>query len=147
MNLTVRATSVDDADSVAPLMRDLGYEISAKILEARLDLYSNSDDCRALVAVIGSGPVGLISGHLIPAIHESGNIGRITALVVAEDYRTMGVGTALMRALEDWFAARGCLRCEVTSGEHRDVAHRFYLSRGYAPSTSRFLKILTNSSR
>ena len=62
-------------------------------------------------------------------------------MVVSRDSRSSGVGLKLVKALETWFCENECLRYEVTSGEHRDIAHLFYENIGYKPDERRFLKI------
>jgi GNAT superfamily N-acetyltransferase len=137
----IQHAKIEHAADLVLLMHELGYETSRDTLRMQLDYYDSSDRSTVFVALVDAKPIGLISGHLIPALHQPGNIGRITALIVSENYRSMGIASRLVEELEAWFLDNSCLRFEVTSGEHRDTAHRFYESRGYSPSTSRFLKI------
>ena len=129
------------AADIVPLMHALGYDTSRETIKTQLDDYKSSDRSIVFIALINTKLVGLVSGHLIPALHQPGNIGRITSLVVAEEYRLMGIASRLTEEVEGWFLGKNCLRFEVTSGAHRDSAHRFYGSRGYSPSDTRFLKI------
>lgn len=46
----------------------------------------------------------------------------------------------LLAELEKRFRKNSCLRFEVTSGDHREIAHHFYESRGYRCDERRFLK-------
>ncbi|EDX83491.1 acetyltransferase, GNAT family [Synechococcus sp. PCC 7335] len=73
-------------------------------------------------------------------MHQSGSLGRITVFVVGLEFREHGVGTALLSSLEKWFKENNCLRIEVTSGDHREAAHRFYEARGYIQDERRFIK-------
>ena len=59
---------------------------------------------------------------------------------IAERGVITGVGTALLEALESWFRENDCLRSEVTSGDRRAQAHRFYESKGYVSGERRYLK-------
>lgn len=122
-----------------PLLHELGYP--GTLQSASAQIYAGSNASRVLVADGEAGRLaGLIAGHLIPLLHQPGNLGRITALVVARDARGRGVGTALLAAIERWFAAQNCLRYEVTSGDQRVAAHRFYACRGYVSDERRFIK-------
>ena len=134
-----RATD-EHAESLIPLLHELGYDTSRTTLRSQLGHYAESEQAVVFIALVGDELVGLVSGYLIPALHQPGNIGRITALVVAEKLRSRGIGSKLIHELESWFLTNKCLRYEVTSGENRDNAHRFYESLGYAPSSRRFLK-------
>lgn len=101
-----------------PLLRELGYDTSPGTLQSQLARYADSEQAAVLVATVHEELVGLVGGFLIPALHQPGNIGRITALVVAERVRSRGIGSQLIQELEEWFLSSNCLRFEVTSGEH-----------------------------
>lgn len=137
----IQRAEIEQAIDLIPLMHELGYDTSRNTIEIQLGYYDSSDRSTVFVALVGAKPIGLISGHLIPALHQPGNIGRITSLIVSQKFRSMGIASKLMEELEAWFLSNNCLRFEVTSGEQRDTAHRFYVSRGYALSSSRFLKV------
>jgi hypothetical protein len=44
-----------------------------------------------------------------------------------------------MAVAHAWFRTQGCVRVEVTSGDHRADAHRFYARHGYARQGQRLL--------
>ena len=58
----------------------------------------------------------------------------------AAHHRQRGVGRALVTAAEEFGWARGCLRLEVTSGDHRPEAQAFYEHLGYQLDCRRFIK-------
>ena len=137
----IRNPQESELEYVRKLLNELGYATSQATLNTQFLAYGNRADSILLVAHDGgSGLAGLVTGHLIPTIHQLGNVGRITAMVVAERVRGGGVGRELVEAVEEWFKENNCLRYEVTSGEHRAVAHRFYESLGYKSDERRFLK-------
>jgi len=129
----------DDAD-IADLMGQLGYPSEPEDVRERLARLSALPSERVLVAEIASSVVGVVSIHLIPMLHAPGNAGRITALVVSEKHRGQGVGTRLMYEAEAWAWARGCVKTEVVSADHRADSHRFYESLAYQCDERRFLK-------
>ena len=137
----IERASIGHVDALVSLMHELGYPTSRETMERQLTRYAESDRSEVLVASVHNDLCGVVSGHLIPALHQPGNIGRITAIVVAERARSKGIASELLKELEKWFRANNCLRFEVTSGDHRDTAHRFYESRGYKLDERRFLKI------
>jgi GNAT superfamily N-acetyltransferase len=55
-------------------------------------------------------------------------------LVVTASHRERGSGARLMDAATEWARERGCSHLELSSGEGRKDAHRFYLSQGMARS-------------
>lgn len=141
IDFVIRRATTDQIDALVSLMHELGYGTSRETMESQLSRYTDSDESVVLVAVAHTDVLGVISGHLIPALHQSGNVGRITALVIGEKARSKGVATKLLQELEGWFRMNNCLRFEVTSGDQREVAHRFYESRGYSFDERRFLKL------
>lgn len=87
--------------------------------------------------------VGLVTGHVFPSIHSTRAVAWLTTLVVDESSYGMGVGRALVSAVEDWARRHGATRISVTSGEHRDKAHAFYEHVGYERTGVRLTKSLT----
>ena len=139
--MRIRMAERDDSNNLLPLLDELGYQISKGAFETQTDLYINSDDCELLVAQTEEGSLsGLIAGHLFPLIHQPGNVGRIMALIVGENFRSQGVGSLLLETLESWFRKNKCNRFEVNSGDYREVAHEFYQSKGYRVDERRFIK-------
>lgn len=67
-------------------------------------------------------------------------MGRITSLVVDELHRREKIGKALLDIAETWFREKDCLKIEVTSGNERLDAHRFYEKNAYSPDGKRFSK-------
>jgi GNAT superfamily N-acetyltransferase len=92
------------------------------------------------IADCGGEIGGFLSLHVIPLFHVEGNLGRITVLVVSSRCRHYGIGKKLVTAAEEFAWAHGCVRVEITSGDHRADAHAFYEAVGYRQETRRFLK-------
>lgn len=138
--VTVRAARPGDAAPVQQLLEQLGYSPSRELVEQRIVACERGIPDAALVAERDGKVVGVVSLHVLDLFHQPGRLGRITSLVVAEDQRAAGVGTALLAAADRHFRALGCLRVEVTSSGHRTAAHAFYEAHGYAPDARRFVK-------
>ncbi len=139
--MLIRSTKPNDCNQLAPLLVELGYEITERELLNRVNIYINSDSCTLLVSETDEGDLsGFIAGHIFPLIHRSGSVGRIMAFIVGEKFQSTGIGSALLENLENWFKENKCLRFEVNSGDHRDAAHQFYQSKGYKIDERRFIK-------
>jgi GNAT superfamily N-acetyltransferase len=69
-----------------------------------------------------------------------GFLGRVTSLVVTERERGRGIGRRLLAAVEEYAWSNGCLRIEITSGDHRPETHRFYERVGYQLDCRRFIR-------
>ncbi|GGP28075.1 GNAT family N-acetyltransferase [Silvimonas amylolytica] len=141
-DILIRPAALHDAPALSALLPELGYELSAERLTDKLARFAASANEGVFVAERDSIVIGLISLHVLEFFHDDGNLGRITALVVTEAGRGLGVGAALVAAGETWCAARGVTHMEVTSSEYRIAAHPFYEACGYAVIKQRFVKTL-----
>ncbi len=136
----IRRAEPRDAEPVAGLLAQLGYPVSPALIADKLAALAGSEADCVLVAVAGDAVIGCISLHALPLFHAAGRLGRITSLVVDAGRRSRGTGGALVAAAEAWFAAAGCVKCEVTSGDARADAHRFYARHGYLRDGRRLAK-------
>ena len=83
-----------------PLLREPGYDTSRTTMRSQLGRYADSAQAVVFIALVRGELVGLVNGYLVPALHQPGNIGRITAMVVAEKERSRGIGSKLIQELE-----------------------------------------------
>jgi GNAT superfamily N-acetyltransferase len=83
--------------------------------------------------------------HIMPVLHRPGPIGRLTAVIVDESVRRMGVGLALVAAAERVLEASGCALIEITSNKKRTDAHAFYERLGYTATSFRFAKTIRSA--
>jgi GNAT superfamily N-acetyltransferase len=140
--LQIRKAEVEDSTQISALMEELGYSLTPAEVAARIEVYHRSADA-ALVADDSGEVVGFVSFHIIPLFHISSSLGRITAMCIRSTRQREGIGRALLTRLDKIASSRGCVRIEVTSGDHRaDDAHLFYQACGYALDSRRFQKIL-----
>ncbi|MGK8208545.1 GNAT family N-acetyltransferase [Burkholderia cenocepacia] len=141
-NLTTRASQIDDYIDIARLLRQLGYDSTSGMIREKLQALLPSQADRILVATIDQEIVGCISLHALPLFHMAGSLGRITSMVVDARCRGQGIGSALIAAAEHWFEQAGCVKLEVTSGDHRPDAHRFYARHGFVRNGQRLAKTM-----
>lgn len=139
----IRTAVAADAPAIAGLMGQLGYEASEALVIRKLAILAANACDSVLLAEMDGTVAGVISLHVLELFHAEGRIGRITSLVVDAGHRGNGVGEALVAAADRFFTGQGCVRAEVTSGDHRTAAHAFYAAQGYAPDERRFLKRYT----
>jgi len=136
----VRRGCVRDAAEIAACMQPLGYGTTPESVAVHLSHYRESARDIVLVCAEVSSLTGVASAHAIPLFHQQGELVRITALSVRQGRERQGIGRCLIRAIEHWAVARGAARIEVTSGDHREGAHRFYRAMGYDMESMRFIK-------
>jgi GNAT superfamily N-acetyltransferase len=149
--MQIRQAHATDAAAVNELLRQLGYPQDGTATTAtRIQAWGDGPTSAAYVAEADGDLLGVIAVHICPFFERSGAWGRIVALVVSDQARGQGVGGQLVRAAESFAERRGCVRMEVTSGDHRHDAHEFYRRCGYTDQTgtsSRFLRDLDDPGR
>lgn len=148
-NMQIRLAHRGDTAAVNKLLDLLGYPQDSQAATAtRIQTWTEDPSSAAYVAEANDNLLGVIAVHICPFFERDGSWGRIAALVVSDRARGRGVGSQLVAAAESFAATRGCLRMEVTSGDHRHDAHEFYQRCGYidqAGMSSRFLRDLPNT--
>lgn len=138
--IEIRPATIADAEQISALIGELGYAISPEQLRDKLAGMQPRDADHVFVATVGNRLLGCVSLHAMPLFHAEGNLGRITALVVNAAHRGQGIGRVLVESAHVWFKAANCARFEVTSGDHRLDAHRFYARHGYAHHGQRLVR-------
>lgn len=136
----VRDAVDTDAPAISPLLSELGYPTTVEEVLLRLRMLRKLNQKAVLVAQKGERVVGVVTVHAALVLHRPKPIGRVTALVVAEEERGQGIGRALVAAAEARMRTWGCGRIELTSGKQRTDAHAFYRKLGYVERSVRFVK-------
>ncbi len=141
--ITIRVAAPSDAPTLCELLEQLGYPATESEIPARLAAIASTPSAAAFVATNGFGEVvGLVTAHLIPSVHDNDPVAWLTTLVVLEDAREAGIGSALVRHVERWAVEKGARRISVTSGIQRRATHAFYEKRDYENTGLRFGKQL-----
>jgi GNAT superfamily N-acetyltransferase len=125
MDPTIRDAGSEDAPAIAGLLTQLGYPSEEEAVESRLDRLRIVGD-RIAVAELDGAVVGLAHLQVTPAIERDRPAAKIGALVVDQGHRGLGIGRALVGAMEAEARLRGCELLYLTTSELRDDAHAFY---------------------
>lgn len=137
----VREAKPGDSPRLLELIQFLGHPIEEKQLRKNMASLRKAGDT-TLVATLGKQIVGMRGVSRRVMIHRPAPLGRITALVVAEEAQGKGIGRLLVEAAELWLRKQSCQLIEVTSNDRRAEAHAFYRHMGYERSSIRFYKKL-----
>jgi GNAT superfamily N-acetyltransferase len=134
MDFKIRAATLQDAEAIALLSKELGYPVDLRMLREWLGAILARDDQRVIVAETPGGVVcGWLQAHSITVL-ESGLRVEILGLIVSESVRRRGVGRILVQQAETWAAEISAEAVVVRSNAKRVESHAFYPSLGYTPS-------------
>ena len=145
--VTIREAVDADVQQLAELVSQLGYPTAGHAVPRRLATMFAEGGQHVLVAVEDERVVGTSTVLIRHLLTSDAPVARLTSVVVAEDRRSLGIGQALVERSEELARDAGCDRMEVTSGTHRDRAHRFYERLGYEERPQRFTKSLREPRR
>ena len=89
-----------------------------------------SDDAAVFKAVM---PDGAIIGFTVAEIQEDGAdpFGMVCDVLVDENRRQCGVGSALLSMALSWFKEKGVKDIYLESGLHNHAAHEYFMRRGF----------------
>jgi len=139
----VRALTLSDAERIAELNTQLGYDVGLSEIRTRLARVQRQAAHHAMGAEAPQGLVAFIHFFERPSI-EKGFDMVVQALVVDGTLRKAGVGRLLMQHVEQVARSKGCDAVALSSRAHRQEAHAFYKRLGYEllPASNAFLKRL-----
>ncbi|HSV75145.1 MAG TPA: GNAT family N-acetyltransferase [Chthonomonadales bacterium] len=107
-------------------------DVERSVRQHLRSLVRSSDSC-VLVLEAGSALVGYVVGdlHRRPPWYPAGSFGFVSDMYVCPEWRRKGFGTALVRALEEWMAARGVTAIELLAAERNPGGLAFWRALGY----------------
>ena len=124
----MRRAQPDDAEAIAALMGQLGYDVPAAAVTVRLQRLGERRD--VFVVTDAERVVGWAALSIDEAFVE-GFGALLEGFVVDEAARSRGIGAALLEAVESRARERGCAEIRVQSNVLRERAHSFYERNGY----------------
>jgi predicted N-acetyltransferase YhbS len=117
VNYLIRSASSDDSEQLAALVEQLGYRADERFIRDQLTELASRPGTTVFVADDNGAIIGLLCFSIIPLLHVSGGLGRISALVVDSECQGNGVGRRLVAEAEEFAWNTGCARIEITSGD------------------------------
>jgi len=126
----IREISEKDAEAVAKLSTQLGYESNAEQTRLRIAQINNSNENCAFVALIDGRVVGWIHGFYTLRV-ESDPFVEIGGLIVDENYRNLKIGKQLIENVNLWAKKHRIKKLKVRCNTKRTESHRFYEQVGF----------------
>ena len=119
-----------------PEQLDTGERVTLeRVLEAKPE-----DDALIVAELDELGVVGVAYAHPETDYFTGETHGHLSIIAVAEAGEGMGVGRALIEAIERWSAASGHRFLTLNVFDNNAHARSFYERAGYAPDTIRYVK-------
>jgi GNAT superfamily N-acetyltransferase len=148
MTILIRPARVSDAEDIAQLTGQLGYEVSASDVAVRLSRILSRSDQQLLVAELDDRPVGWLHAAISEYVDAEAFV-VIGGLVVDSRHRRKGIGRRLTEEAEEWARKRGYSIVRLSSTSARTGAHRFYQQLGYTNIKTQyaFIKALDGAGR
>jgi ribosomal protein S18 acetylase RimI-like enzyme len=103
-----------------------------------LKLLLERDSAEIFVAVIDNKVVGMCTVQILVSTAKGREVGTVEDVVVDIEHRGQGVGSALLRNLEEWAFIRGLARLQLQSDRDKPLP-RFLPKARLAPHQSRRL--------
>lgn len=125
--MNVRAARPEDAEQIARLTLQLGYDVRPEVIAERVRRRESRE-------VFVATTEDRIVGWAAVSVHEpfvEGPGAHLDGLVVDESVRSSGIGGELLAAAEAWARERDCNEMCLHSNVLRDRAHAFYRRHGY----------------
>jgi glucosamine-phosphate N-acetyltransferase len=143
-SIIIRPTKQEDFDDILPLLKQL-WPANPLDLKAARDIFTRglaSNERAYLCACHDGRIIGFCTLIVRDCLWLQGDVGYLCDLVVDQEYRGLGVGTALVERAAEIARERGCRRVELDSGFHRTAAHQFYERRGFEKRAFLFSRVI-----
>lgn len=133
MNFKVRKAGVPDAKQLFRLNEIFNGEgvTDFEILKKSL---TNNDQEMVFVAEIGGNLVGFCCVQIFKSMCYKSFYAEITELFVDENFRRLGVATAIFRYIEEYFKDKNIAGYQLFTSDENINAQSFYDKLGYAQS-------------
>ena len=128
--MRIRRMVATDADRVADLITQLGYPATGGQIAKRFERIDGQSNQILLVADEDGQAVAWIHLAAHPYLENDASA-EILGFVVADGYRSRGIGRSLVASAEAWASALGCGMLRVRSRIVRERAHVFYEGNGF----------------
>lgn len=138
MDISIRELGREDINSVLPLTSELNPDIPAHILKERLEeMFSLPYKCFG--AYLNGNLIGICGAWITTRLYSGRQI-ELDNLIIAHKYRSKGLGSQFLDAIDRWAKEQGCVSCELNSYIANDRSHKFYLNRDFQRLGFHFVK-------
>lgn len=134
-----RRSESRDCQSVYSLICELeACVFDYEKFEAIYENQQKSGQYYCLVSESEGTVVGVLNLRFEDQLHHAARVAEIMEFLVRPQYRSRGIGKEMLGLAGKIAKDHGCCVMEVTSGQQRTDAHRFYMREGMSNSHFKF---------
>ncbi len=134
-SISIRRARPDDARGIESLYDELVGSKHVCVLPERIAELENAPDTALLVIEQGKAlPATALLIFCADAMYGTQPFAIVENIVVSAAFRGKGLGTALLRHIEDACVARDCSKIMLLSAIERGEAHHFFERCGFSGS-------------
>ena len=139
-NLIFKIIEPNNILIILPLIKQLNQDINEGLLQERvLEMSTQNYEC---VGVYDEEKLIGISGLWFQTRHYSGRSVEPDHVVIAEAYRSKGIGKLLFQWIDQYAREKGYETIELNTYVQNTASHKFYYNEGYKILGFHFLKPL-----
>ncbi len=139
-DLSIAPASEKDADAICQLLSvlfsqeaDFSFD-SEKQTRAVNAILSHPEQGQVLLVKKDRVVVGMVSLLYLISTAMGGKVAMLEDMIIAEDYRSQGLGQRLLQAAINFARDQGCLRITLLTDADNDRAQQFYQQHGFVRS-------------
>lgn len=129
--IIIRECLTSDSAAIFELNKnEMGYDYPIEQTERKLRLLLSKPENKIFVAECDEKVIAYVHANDYDVIYAP-HMKNIMGIAVCENYKHLGIGKALLTAVEDWAKVSGAAGVRLVSGASRTGAHEFYRRCGY----------------
>ena len=146
MEIVIREIEEKDYPALLSIWNnELGNkDVTAENIKPHYDRVKNDSRYKTYVACLEGELVGFISSAQTYAVGFDGSAMQIIGIAVKAEKQNKGIGTKLIRSMENYAREINCYSVGLCSGFKRTGAHAFYEHMGYIKGSYAFTKMFNH---
>ncbi|MET0064774.1 MAG: GNAT family N-acetyltransferase [Candidatus Thiodiazotropha sp.] len=146
-NVCIRVARPADLDAMVRLLSQLfaleqDFEIDPQRQRSGLELLLGSETAQGFVAEVSGQVIAMVTVQRVISTAEGGVVAWVEDLVVDQNWRGQGIGSTLLRHLQDWCAASNISRLQLVADRDNRPALEFYRQEGWCETNLKVLRYL-----
>ncbi|MGL1900741.1 MAG: GNAT family N-acetyltransferase [Fibrobacterales bacterium] len=140
MKPVIRIATIDDVDSIVPLLTELYDQVIDLVPDPQAQqtgiskIISNPDIGTVLIALINKNVIGVLNIQYSISAAKGGVVANFDDLIITKEYQSKGMGAYLLQAGIDHVKKLNIPRISLLTDFDNDTAIAFYEKHGFSKS-------------